>query len=304
MTWKTKTAVGAGLAIVAVFATVKFTRRLDAESAAARTPVGRTGPEPRFLNESAAFSTPPEAKAPPARGLSTEKKARLAQIRRDYEEMRTKLQAEFVAESKGNDTERFKAHFARLVLLEREMKADLAKALTPEEFEDYEMSESATGKAVRTRWVELGLTDEQQRLVFRAQREFDERYALTFDMAPAALLERMKASSLTQEKIHTVLGDETYAKWLQIEEPAYRALLALAQNQGLPLTTVNAIWRIKDQWTLGKLEIVADPRLAGEQRTAMLDALAEQTRSRVLALMGDATVQSAAAAFDWLPPRP
>jgi hypothetical protein len=81
------------------------------------------------------------------------------------------------------------AFLRQLALLEREMHGDFAAALTPRELEDYEMRESTTGQSVQRRLAGVAVTEEQRREVFRLQREFDDRFALVFDVTPPALLE-------------------------------------------------------------------------------------------------------------------
>lgn len=302
MTWKTKAAAGVVFALV-LAATLAVKWRAAESDRVASAPAVAGGPTPQFLPQATPFAAPAETKASsPARALSAEKKARLEQIRRDYGEIRAKMVQEY-----GAAGQKFpgglNAFLRQLALLEREMHADFAKALTPEELEDYEMQESTTGKAIEQRVADLRLTDEQKRVVYRVQREFDDRFALVFDVSPAALLERMKAQLIAREKIRATLGDEAYAKWLRAEDPGYFALQKMVQEQGLRIA-VDDLWRIKDDWTQRKLEIAADSRLSPEQQAGMQAALAEQTRSRVLALVGSHAVQSATEAFSWLPPVP
>lgn len=298
MTWKTKAAAGVALATLAVLGIVKVVRQLEAEAPYTK-PGGAPETGPKILSTARPFVAPAEAKA----SLPPEKKARLDQIRRDYAEIRAKMVQDY-----GAAGEKFpggvSAFLRQLALLEREMHADFAKTLTPEELEDYELQESNTGKTVRQRTADLALTDEQTRTIYRVQREFDDRFSLVFDVSPAALLERLKVQRVAREKIRAALSDEAYARWLRAEDPSYLGMRTVAQNQGLAASAINDLWRIKDEWTQRKLEIAADPRLAPEQRTSMQAALAGQTRSQVLALVGDHAVVSAIDAFNWLPPAP
>ncbi len=258
-----------------------------------------TAPEEKFLPKAKPFS-PPVAEKKPA-GLSPEKRERLAQIRRDYEEMRAKMSQEY-----GAAGEKFpgglNAFLRQLALLEREMHADFAKTLTPQELEDYEMAESNTGKILERRFAGLLVTDEQRRAVYRAQREFDDQFALVFDVSPGALLERMKVQQVARAKIRAALGDDTYAAWLKDEDPAYAAMRNFAAQKNLPATASNELWQIKDEWTQRKLEIASQPGLTPEQRANMQAALAEQTRTRVLALAGSDAFQAGNEPFAWLPP--
>jgi hypothetical protein len=253
---------------------------------------------PKFLPGAKTFAVPAAGAA--GGGLTMEKAARVEKIRRDYEEVRIKLSADYRAAG-----EKFpgglNAFLRQLALLEREMHADFAAVLTPRELEDYELRESPTGQALQRRLVEVAVDDEQRREVFRRQREFDDRFALVFDVTPAALLERCQVQLIMREKIRATLGDEGYAAWLRAEDPSYAAMRELALHEGRPAAAVGALWQIKDEWTLQKLEIGAQAGLTTEQRAAMLTALGEQTRSRVTALIGPHAMVPGSAALGWLP---
>jgi hypothetical protein len=166
------------------------------------------------------------------------------------------------------------------------------------------MHESTTGQSLQRRLAGVAVTEEQRREVFRLQREFDDRFALVFDVTPPALLERWKVQVELREKIRARLGDEAYAAWLKPEDGTYAAMRSLARQQGLPETSLTELWRIKNDWTQRKLEIAAQAGLAAEQRTAMHAALAEQTRSRVAALVGTDAMAPGSEALAWLPPGP
>ncbi len=240
--------------------------------------------------------------APRARTvLSADKLERLAKIRRDYDEIRMKMSAEFAAAG-DKYPGGLNAFLKQLALLEREMHADFAAALTPAELEDYEMAESTTGKALAGRFGAVATSEEQRRTLFRWQKEFDDRFALVFDVTPGALVERVKVQQAMREKVRAMLGDEDYAKWLQAEDATYAGMRTLALQQGLSTKAVSELWRAKDEWTQRKLEIAAQPGLTPEQRTAMHASLVLQTRARVSALLGVDILTAGHEALVWLPP--
>jgi len=101
---------------------------------------GETGPmAPRSAGQRGgarlpAGSTPPLSSPRP--GLSPgEKAARVDQIKRDYDEIRAKLSAEFAA-GRSNNPGGLNAFLQQLALLEREKRQDLAAVLDAAELED------------------------------------------------------------------------------------------------------------------------------------------------------------------------
>lgn len=287
-----------GVVVVGAFLVVREGQKMEADFAnVLPTPVANAS----FPKKTTPFKAPDVA--PQRSGLTADKVAALQKIRRDYEEIRAKMSAEY-----GAAGEKFpgglNAFLRQLALLEREMHRDFAGVLTPAELEDYEMQASVTGQTLQQRLMGMAVTDGQKRAVYRVQREFDDQFALVFDVTPVALVERVKMQAAAREKIRAVLGDENYAAWLRMEDPSYAAMRLMAIEQGLSAKAVTDLWRAKDDWVQRKLEIVAQEGLTPEQRKAMQAALAEQIRSRVAVLVGTAVMKPGTDAFGWLPPGP
>ena len=294
----------AGILAAGAFVSVRVWRATEAARESA-TPPGRP---PALAGQvfggrtAAAAPVDGAAEATTGGALSADKAARIDKIRRDYDEIRMKMSAEY-----GAAGDKFpggvSAFLKQLALLEREMHADFAAVLTPRELEDYEMSESTTGQALRRRLGDAVVTVEQRRAVFRLQREFDDRFALVFDVSPAALAERTQRQQVVQEKVRALVGDAVFATWLSAEDPSYAAMRTMAAQEGLPGTTVAELWRIKNEFILGRLEIAARIGLSAQQRAAMQSALEDQARSRVSVLVRPEALQPGNEALAWLPRR-
>ncbi|MFM9079696.1 MAG: hypothetical protein ACKOTE_06090, partial [Opitutaceae bacterium] len=116
-----------------------------------------------------------------------EKRARVERIKRDYDDVRTRAAADYSAAA-GSFPGGLDAFLRQLALLEREKRADLASVLTPAELDELELVEANAGQTVRRALNGSGATEAQVRTVFRLEREFEDRFALVFDLSPAALL--------------------------------------------------------------------------------------------------------------------
>lgn len=301
-----KTTIAAVGGLIIVIAIIAFRWR------AAPSPVGlpdhvlgarglapRTGPGP---GEVLGGGAPDVSAAAPAAAvpLSPDKWERIAKIRRDYDEIRVKMSADYAAVG-DKFPGGLSAFLKQLALLEREMHADFARDLTPRELEDYELHQSTTGQTLQRRLAGAGVTDEQQRAVYRLQREFDDRFSLVFDLSPPALWERMKVQDILRQKIRSELSDAAFAAWLNAEDPSFGAMRGLAAEKGLPPAAGDELWRIKNEWTLRKLEIAAQQGLSPEQRNAMQAAWVGQIRSRVAVLVGADALAPGVEALAWLP---
>ena len=124
---------------------------------------------------------------PPIAGLSgPEKLDRIEKIKRDYDEITGKFSVEY-AMAGDKFPGGVNAFMRQLALLAFEKRADLAAFLTPRELEDAEMRDTGAGQKVQTLLGNTAATDEQRRAVFELQKAFEDKFALTFDLAPPIL---------------------------------------------------------------------------------------------------------------------
>lgn len=243
------------------------------------------------------------SKAPlPAQGRSAaDKAARVDQIKRDYDEVRAKVAAEFSAAG-GNFPGGLNAYLRQLALLERAKHEDLAAVLDERELEDLEMRETNAGQTVTRVLGDTNATEEQKREAFRLQREFENEFALTFDLTPAALLARERVRIVTQEKVHALLGDALFASWLRAEGPEFGQMTEFAARQGLPPDAALNLWRARNDLTIQRLELAARTDLTPEQRRAAQEALTAEADRRISAILGAGALESARQeAMGWLP---
>jgi hypothetical protein len=256
------------------------------------------GPESgRVLKQPAPAATASAEVAP----LAAHTAARVEKIKRDYEEVRAKAATDYAAA--GKDFPGGLNGFLRqLALLEREKRADLAAVLSPRELEDFELRETTAGQTVQRLLGDTVASDGQRRAVFRLQFEFEDRFALTFDLTPAALLERETARQQLNGQIRAILGDDLFAAWLRGEGADYAPMAALAERQGLPLAASLELWQTRAEYTRRRLELNAATGMSAAQKRAANAALVRQTELRLIGLLGAGSVQlERNSTFQWLP---
>lgn len=297
----TKIAVVAVVALAMTLGGLRQWRTWEAEMGNSAPPVGQpaeSATAKQFLKKAEPF--PKSSRAPVVAASAVERAGQVAQIRKDYDEIRAKMSAEFAAAG-GGAPGGLNTFLRQLALLEREMHADIAKVLPPRELEDYEMRETTTGKNMAQQLGALNVPEETQRAVFRLRREFDNRFALVFDVTPAALLERERVQQAMLAQVRGMMDEATFGALLGVDDPSFRGLQALAVQQGLPAKAAVDLWQVKQDYIMRKLEIQAQVGLTAEQRLAMQVALAAQTRSRVGAVMGPDAMLAGGEALGWLP---
>jgi hypothetical protein len=232
---------------------------------------------------------------------AADKAAQVERIKRDYDEVRAKASAEFSAAG-ANFPGGLNAFLRQLALLEREKHEDFAALLDPRELEDLEMRETTAGQTVARVLGDTNATEEQKRQAFRLQREFENEFALTFDLSPVALLERERERVITQQKVEAVLGEALFGSWLRGEGPEFAEMTDFAARQGLPADAALNLWRAKNDLTIKRLELAAQTNLTPEQLRSAQEATTREAERRVSAILGAGAMESARReAVGWLP---
>ncbi len=247
--------------------------------------------------------TPSAALPPDLLRLAIAKAARVEKIKRDYDEVRAKAAADYAAAGKSFPGG-LNGFLRQLALLEREKRADLAAVLTPLELEDLELRESHAGKTVRSRLGDTAATDEEIRAAFRLLWAHEDRFALTFDLSPAALLERETDRRQMNGGLRAALGDALFARWLEGEGAEYSRMAAVAARQGLPVEAGLQLWQVRSDYSVRRLELNAATGMSAVQRRAANAALVRQTEIRLIGILGAGSVQlERDGALQWLPRR-
>jgi hypothetical protein len=297
-------AAAIGTLIVAVVVALIWRSEMRSQSEALQLVPGAAKPMARTSTdvppESLPRARPLETPAP--RGLTAgEKAACIEKIKRDYDEIRAKASADYTAAGAAFPGG-LNAFLHQLALLEREKRADLAAVLSPQELEELEMHETAAGQNVERLLGPTHATVEQRRTVFRLQREFEDKFALTFDLTPRALLEREAARQQMQEQIRAVLGDDLFGSWLFGEGEDYALFVAFAVRHNLPPTAPLELRQVKNEYALRRLELNAVKNMTEDQRRIARAELARQTEARVMSIIGQSALQAGRKGIlSWLP---
>lgn len=270
----------------------------EAAAGGVTTPVTAGGTAP-------AVAPPPSTPLAPGATLSAqEKAARVEKIRRDYDEITNKASAEYTAAGAAFPGG-LNAFLRQLALLTREKHRDLAAILSPRELEDLELRDTNAGQMVSRLLGDTKATDEQRRAVFRLEQAFEDKFALTFDVSPLALLVRERERQFAQMNIRSVLGDELFASWLRGEGTDFGTLVEFARDKRLAATVPLELWQAKSDYTLARLELQARTDLPPTQRAFADAALVTQVNARVAGIVGSQVLADGGRdVLTWLPRPP
>ena len=176
-----------------------------------------------------------------------------------------------------------------------ERRAELAKVLTSDEMEDYEMRTSNISGSVRSSVEGFNVTEEEYRKIFRIRKEIDLPYGgnlgpitgvdasgnpITADGRSYA--EREKQA---EEKVKEALGEERFAQYKLNQDYTYRSLNQLAERYGLSQESVLKALDVQKAYREQQQALRSNGALTAEQRqTASQELRAETDKAMVNAI--------------------
>ncbi len=205
--------------------------------------------------------------------LPEDKIERVADLDNDYAAI-----ARNAATSGGNNPE-------SLALLEREKRADLAKILTPEELELYDLNLSPSALALRRKMTAFQPTEAEFRAMYDVRSVADAKTGAGAIGTPVSPAQRAADQSALNEQYRAILGDARFAEFQRGQDIGYRAAVEIVNHFNLPADNAAATYALQQstqQRAQAIMQAAADPTAA---RTAT-QALVNETNAALTKLLG------------------
>ncbi|HUR59353.1 MAG TPA: hypothetical protein VM029_16680, partial [Opitutaceae bacterium] len=211
--------------------------------------------------------------------LPMEKIERLVQLRMDYSEMQSAIYNEANGSLLPEDR-------ARIALLEKEQRADLAKLLSPAELEDYDLRSSPTASSLRSKLTAFKPTEEEFRAIFKVQQAMDEALGGTYARSIADLDVRKAKQAEADKEVERVLAPERYAQYRLATDSMYSSLGKIVARFDLPFQAAVDVAALQKETTQRVAAINRDPSLTPAQRVPQLAALGRAAEAAVVEKLG------------------
>ncbi|WP_415909100.1 hypothetical protein [Oleiharenicola sp. Vm1] len=165
----------------------------------------------------------------------------LAQIERDYQEMRSDV---YRTTGSGAFTlEEWAAQQKQTNLLKDELRADVAKILTPAELAAYELRNSDTARLVANAMRDIALTPEEFAAVYAARQALDAATPpVTGVISGEQALKRREAQAAYAEAVKGALQDDRFYQFLAATDADYRTVMNLSAQ--FPQVTPAASYQV------------------------------------------------------------
>jgi hypothetical protein len=212
--------------------------------------------------------------------LSPDKAAELNRIISDYNEMITETRS--AAQNVLLPEDR-----AKIALLEKEKRADIAKLLSAEELFEYDLRSSPTANQLRFTLAAFSPSDDEYRAIFKVQLPFDSRYGSPELMTADQTRQRRAEQPELIKQIKAVLSPDRFAEYQLKTDNAYIQANALVTRLQLPATATAEIVAIQKDITKRADAIRADPTLQPAQRAPQYAALGAEAATRLAPTLGE-----------------
>jgi len=172
---------------------------------------------------------------------------------------------------------------------QKEMEDEVAKILTPSEFEDYQLRLSQTAMMLRMQLGGFTPTEQEFRDIFKYQKTFDDQYSM-FDSGSDDKAEEDKRKAAQTEldnNLKSVLGDQRYADYKREKDYEYQSIAKAAEKQGLPKEAGIKIYDMKAVAQEQAKAIRNDKTLTGAQRQAALAGIRTETEKALQEVFGE-----------------
>jgi hypothetical protein len=214
--------------------------------------------------------------------LSSQKIDLLRRIEDDYAEMgaavRSATQGIMLPEDR-----------AKLDLLARERRADLARVLSPEELADYDFRSSPLTGTIARQLGGFEASEAEFRAIFQAQNAFSEKLG-PVEMGPGTNMRELQgASRQLHAQLKASLGETRFADYIRETDRTYQQLVQLTQRENLPPEAAVRAFNLRETVALESGRIVDSTSLTLDQKRAALQTLADSTRQQILGLLGPTT---------------
>jgi hypothetical protein len=217
--------------------------------------------------------------------LPAEKRQQVMELQERFEE----LEQEIYARSKGFMLEEDQE---RLRQLQKQREEEMAKVLTPEEMEEYELRHSNTANNLRYQLAGFEPNEEEFRKIFPLQKAFDDTFSdlpPSRDDAGAEARERaqQEAQAALHEELRKALGETRFNEYVRAQDADYKTLVQMTDRLELPKDLAGRVYEMKREAERQRDQVQANPNLTAAQRQAALAAIAQETERSVAGVMGD-----------------
>ncbi len=164
--------------------------------------------------------------------------------------------------------------------LRQQKNAALARLLTPQERQQFDLWFSPSATAVRDSVYGLNTSEAEFMQIYQLHRSFAGKQGEDFGPGNQAWSEY-------QEKVQTTLGESRYAEYQRAQDNDYRELLRTTTRYKLAPEVAAELYSYKQPVEEARAQVLAEPAYTSRQRVAALQAITEETQRALREALGE-----------------
>ena len=178
------------------------------------------------------------------------------------------------AQSEGTTSEELEG-------IRREMRASLARVLTPEQLEEYLLRYSPTAEKIREQLRGFGSEPGEFRAIFRAMDHYEQQIAAVQGDDAGAVQRRADLARMRDEAVRQELGEKRFAHYQLTANPLFREAQEHAEQAGARAESVLPIYEINQLAQQEMRRIELDNSLTEEERLSALRVVQDQQQDSI-----------------------
>lgn len=172
--------------------------------------------------------------------------------------------------------------------LMKEKDAELARLLTPQEKEEYDLRMSQTAMVMRMQMNDFQPSEQEFRDIFKLRKQFEDDYGMLGMQSnkPEDREKRQAAQKDLDESIKGLLGEDRYREYRYDQDFSRSSLKDVVTEFNVPKGQAYKVFDIKTTAQEQAANVRKDQTLTPERRQAALEAIQLETRQAVDQLLG------------------
>ena len=215
--------------------------------------------------------------------LSKERQQQVAELEATYVAKQQKL---FENRGAGPATAEDRRKFREL---ERQKEAEIARALTPQEFEDYQLRVSQTAQAIRGTLGDFEATEQEFREIFKARKPFDDQYGpfSNNDEEAGSFAQRVAARTQLETQLRQTLGEDRFKQWNYESQYASSSLRNVAEQHNISRENIYKAFDARKDAQQAAAELLLNNTLADGARQEALRGIRNEAELIWRGLLGE-----------------
>ena len=185
--------------------------------------------------------------------------------------------------------------------IQKEKEAELAKLLSPQEFEDYQLRMSQTSMVLRMQMGSFEPSEDEFKTIFKEKKKFEDEFGMGgMNATDKADKDKMKAAEKAMnETLKSTLGDR-YTDYELSQDQAYQGIYRVTERNGLGKDSAKKVYDVKKEAEAQASALRKDTSLSKEQRDEALKGIRTETENAMKGVLGDKAYNSYSQQAWWL----